>query len=65
MPYKTMITVAAVVGFIFALAFAAAPKFFCFGNISWRGRASFGCGNILSIRYGCYDIYGRLYYVPN
>jgi len=32
MPYKTMITVAAAVGFIFALAFAAAPKFFVLGT---------------------------------
>lgn len=32
MPYKTMITVAAAVGLIFALAFAAVPKFFVLGT---------------------------------
>ena len=32
MPYKTMISVAAVIGLIFALAFAAVPKFFVLGT---------------------------------
>ena len=32
MPYKTMISVASSIGLIFALAFAAAPKFFVLGT---------------------------------
>ena len=39
MPYKTMITVAAAVGLIFALAFAAVPKFFVLGTFPPKSKS--------------------------